>query len=426
MSEPIWDERAEQAVIGSILLSETALSQVAGLLTADDFYRPAHGEIWDTAMELWRSGQPSDTVTVAELLERRGALTRVGSGTYLHTLIHDVPTPRNVVFYADIVSEKAMLRRIVQAGVRITQLAESGAAGSSVPDILDFVRREVAEATTGTSGWQRAVPAGTAVWEFIDNLDKEPPGLVRTPWGVLDDVLGGGVRARELVVVAALTSVGKSLVGGAMAKAAAQDGVPTVVFSLEMTREDMMARWVADVGTVELDSLVQHRLDPDEQHRAKVAAGKIEEWPLWIDDTPGLSVAQLRARCLQLPDAPGLVVIDQLSKLRPTDTRVSREQQVSRLSGECKELADHLNCPVVLLHQLNRKPTERLHGRPTKHDMRESEAVSQDAHKVLLLWRPDDSPHELRVIVDKNRQGATGEVELRVVGRHARLTWEQW
>lgn len=424
--EPIWDEAAERSVLGAVLLSSAALADVAGLLTGEDFYRPAHGVIWDRAVGLWAAGQAVDPVTVAAELDRRGELMRAGGGPYLHTIIHDVPTTANVRFYVDIVTSKAVLRRVVQAGVRITQYAESGANGAAdLGEVLDFVRREVAQATDTHDPAETMVPVRTAVWDLIEGLADPPVGVVRTPWPELDDLFSGGFRQGDLVVVAANTSVGKSLVGGACAKAAAQDGIRTVLFSLEMTREELMSRWVADVGTVPLEDLIGHTVNPEDAYRAKRAAERIEEWPLWVDDTPGLSVAQIRSRVQQLGDV-GMVVVDQLSLVAAADQRAPREQQVSRIAWELKDLAKQLGCPVVVLHQLNGDPLKRMNSRPTGNDLRESRAVGHHASRVLLLWRPDGQQGDLGLIVDKNRNGPTGEITLRMHGRYARVTSGSW
>jgi replicative DNA helicase len=424
--QPPQDLGAEQAVLGSVLVSFRALDDTAGVLTPGDFYKPAHGQIWAAVLALWTAGEPVDAVTVSVELERRGELMRTGGGPYLHTLISGVPTAANVTYYAEIVAEKAALRRLREAGLRITQLAEHGAKGASLEEVVDFARREFTDATTSRDQSQVLVPAVDAVWSFIESLDAPPAGLVKTSWPALDEQLSGGLRVGELVVVAANTSVGKSLFGGALARAAAQDGIRTVMFTLEMTRDEVMARWVADVGTVQLTDLMEHRLGPEDRYRAKQAAGRIEEWPLWVDDTPGLSVAQIRARCQQLGN-PGLVVVDQLSLMAPADLKVSREQQLSRLSWELKELAKQLGCPVVALHQLNSEPSKRLGGRPAKEDLRESRAVGHNASKILLLWRRDDEPGDITVIVDKHRNGPTGDVKLRFVGKYARISsGEPW
>lgn len=423
---PPQDLPAERAVLGAVMLSFRALDEVVGVLTRDDFYQPAHGRIWDAVLELWSAQKPVDAVTVLDELVRRGELLRAGGGPYLHTLIEKVPTAVNVRFYADIVAEKAVLRRLRESGLRIAQLAEHGARGAGLEEVLDTARREFTAATATRDQSKVLVPAPDAVWSFIESLDAPPVGVVKTSWPALDEQLSGGLRAGELVVVAANTSVGKSLFGGALARAAAQDGHRTVMFTLEMTTDEVMARLVADVGTVPLTDLMEHTLGPEEQYRAKRAAERIQEWPLWVDDTPGLSVAQVRARCQQLGN-PGLVVVDQLSLMAPADMRVSREQQLSRLSWELKDLAKHLGCPVVVLHQLNSEPTKRIGGRPAKEDLRESRAVGHNASKVMLLWRRDDEPSDITVIVDKHRNGPTGDVRLSFVGKYARISnLERW
>lgn len=419
--QPPQDLPAERAVLGSVLLSPVALSQVAGALSGDDFYRPSHGVIWAEAMRMWNAGEPVDAVAVATALDRAGTLQKVGGAPYLHTLISEVPTAANVTYYAASVAEKATLRRVSEAGDRIRQLAEAGGRGADVDEVLAFVHRAVEEATTGHGAGTALVPAESAVWSFIDSLSAPPVGIVATPWPMLDDILSGGFRVGELVVVAARTSVGKSLVGAAIARRAAEDGLPTVLFTMEMDRDEVMARLVADVGGISLSSLIEHNLMASDAVAAKVAAEHIAGLPLWVDDTPAVTVAQVRARCQQLGDV-GLVVVDQLSLMTPSDSRATTEQQLSRLAWELKVLAQQLGCPVVVLHQLNKGPTQRMNAKPALHDLRGSDAIGHHAHRVFLLWRNPDTPWEIVVIVAKNRSGPTGEVELRFDGRYARVS----
>ncbi|MGH8570992.1 MAG: replicative DNA helicase [Gammaproteobacteria bacterium] len=420
--EPIWDEFAERSVLGAVIGSQTAWDEVSGVLTRDDFYRPAHGHVWAAAAGLAQEGRPVDAVTVlGELMRTPGWVREFPGGGYLHDLIASVPTSAAVAYHAAIVAEKATLRRVVQAGRTIVQLAECGGAGVDASDVLGAVRREVDNATKSRGG-AGMVPVGDAVWPFVDGLDAEPGGVVATPWPQLDDVLNGGLRVGELVYVAARTSVGKTVVAAAMARGAAQAGIPTAVCSLEMSRDELLARLVADVATVPLSSLLAHEVCPDDRDRCKRAADRIAAWPLWIDDSADVSVADIAARCRGLArQGLGLVVVDHTGLLRPVDARAARQEQVAHTSRDLKLLAKTHEVPVVACHQLNREPEKRSDGRPRLPDMRESGATEADADKVLLLWRPPDRPGELVVIVAKNRNGPTGDVVLAFSGRYARV-----
>jgi replicative DNA helicase len=422
--QPAQDLAAERAVLGAVMLSPSALDRVSGVLTPDDFYRPSHGVLWARIVAMAAAGEPTDAVSVASSLTHHGLMSNAGGAPYLHTLIHEVPTAVNVEHWANLVVEKATLRRLAEAGMRIRHLAESARTGATTDDVVAFVRQEVELATMTRSG-ARLVTAATAVWEMIDGLDAPLTGVVRTPWPELDDLLNGGLRPGELIYVGARTSVGKSLVGTALAKGAAQDGLPVVMFSLEMTRTELMARLVADVGTVPLSGLIAHDLSSEDRDRAKRAAERVAEWPLWLDDTPGLSIAQIRTRCREMSGrGVGLVVVDYLGLMAPADAdrRASRQEKVAGMSGQLKTLAKELECPVVALHQLNRGPEQRLNKRPQLSDFRESGATEQDADKVFLLWRPEDRPGQIVVLVEKHRNGPTGEVELDFHGRYARIS----
>lgn len=430
--EPICHEDAERAVLGAALLSVTALDECIALqLAPEDFWVPAHGCIWAALLAVGDAGrQPDvpDVIAVGEEMARRGDLLRCGGLPFLHDLISAdrLPTTVNAGYHATLVLRAALRRRMVRAGVQITQLAESGAAGGEdLHSVLDFVRREVEDATSDQrTANGTATSAADAVWSFVEALDGPAPGVVPTPWPELDEILLGGLRAGELILLAARTSVGKSLAALEIAAGAARSGCPSTVITCEMDRNELMARLVASTGTVPLSMLVEHRVPPEEMDRVKRAAGRIAELPLVIEEMVHPSVAEIRShvRTAHRTRGLGLAVVDQLSFLKPSDPRAQTRDQLSQIGIDLKSLARELAIPVLLVHQLNRGPTSRADKRPDwNSDIRDTDALAHHSDKVMLLWRPEDKPGRITVIVGKHRNGPVGEVELGFEGRYARI-----
>lgn len=427
MTEPIHDEQAERAVLGSALLSSDALQDAAGILTAEDFYTPAHGSIWSAVAALWESGRPCDPVAVADELSRRGQLIKCGGSPFLHTLfsVDNLPTPANVAFHASLVRDAAVLRRVVQAGLRISQLGESADRGGTVGEVLEFVRREVEEASNHRPVPSTAIPLAEAIGPFVDGLCEPLAGVVPTPWHEVNEVLLGGLRRRELALLAARTSIGKSLIGINIARGAARLGIPVDYLSGEMSRDDIMERLIADVAEVTWSHLVAHRLTADEWDRVEKAAAEVADWPLRIDDgLDGMTAADIRSHCRRSArDGLGLLIVDQLSSIEPANPRAPEPKQLDDTGLRLRQMAAEFDLPILLLHQLNRGPMQdRMNKRPSMHtDLRGSDALAHHAHKVILLWRPDDAPDGLTMIVDKNRSGPKGDVALRFEARYARV-----
>jgi replicative DNA helicase len=427
VTEPIHDEQAERAVLGSALLSPDALQSAALLITADDFYIPANGSIWSALVALWESGSPCDSVAVAAELGKRGELHRCGGAPFLHTLtsVDNLPTTANVAYHATLVRDAAVLRRVVEAGLRISHIGESGRRGSTVAEVLEFVRREVEDASNHHPLPSTAIPLGEAIEPFLNGLAAPLAGVVPTPWHQANEILGGGLRRRELALLAARTSVGKSLVGINIARGAASIGIPVDYLSGEMSRDDIMERLVADVAEVSWSNLVAHSLSAAEWERVEKAAIEVADWPLRIDDgLDGMTAADIRAHCRQATrQGLGLLVIDQLSSIEPTDRRMPDTKQLDEIALRLRKMAAEFDLPILLLHQLNRGPVQdRLNRKPSMDtDLRGSDAPAHHAHKVLLLWRPDDTPDGIVLIVGKNRSGPKGEVALRFEARYARV-----
>lgn len=410
---------AEEALLGAVLLTEDALAKAALVVTPDDFYRPLHGQLWATYLSMRAAGTPIDPVSVLAELGSDPHFMRAGGAVWLHTLSRACPTATNVTYYAEIVAERSSRRRLSEAGQRIWQLASTDDADLNY--ILGLARDQVAAATPRTYAGD-AHPVANLVDEYVLGLDYEPVGVVQTPWPDLDDVFNGGLFPGEMTIVAARPGGGKSIVGLNVARAAAQAGIPTLMFSLEMPREQVLARLLADVGTIPLANLVRHELDLDDRARLARAVERVRDWPLWIDDRTDLSTGEIEAACLErVRDGLGLVVIDYSGLIRAADPKASRQEQVARTSRELIKLTRKLNVPLLLLHQLNRGPELRSKGRPTMADLRESGQVEADANKIILLWMQEDRPGELCMIIAKNRNGKTPDIVLTFSGHYARV-----
>lgn len=417
---------AEKAVLGAVI-DARALRYVTRHLDPDDFYRPAHATILEAVLALDARGVEVDPISVLHELEARGDLVRVGGGPYLHDLIRDA-SGAALGEHVRIVAEAAVRRRLYEAGQRVQQLAAEGDSGD-LAAIVDQARVSV----DGVAGQHRNADGRGGEWvgalleRRLDSYDDpEPPG-VRTGLTDLDAKLAGGRGAQPgwLVVIAARPSVGKSVLGVEFARAAAMAGHAALFSSLEMPREEVADRILANESSVGLDYIARRDLDGVQRANLRAAVRRHDEVPLWIEDAANTSLARLRsaARDLSHHKPPlGIVVADYLQLMTPADERAPREQQVSQLSRGLKVMAKELRVPVVALAQLNRKVEERADKKPLLSDLRESGSVEQDADVVLLLSRPEDQDGVLNIQVAKNRGGPAGDtVQVSWNGRLARV-----
>lgn len=423
--QPPQDIDAERAVLAAMLNSTNAIDDVAGMLRGADFYRPAHQIIFDTIIDVHRDGGRPDPVTVGDRLGSE--LRRVGGTEYLLDLYGALLVAANADYYAEVISAKAVLRRLSEAGQRVYQWAHTSVTGPDVDGLLDRARAAVDEATASyrNRSHEEGAWIGDLAKAALDRYAQPKlPGLA-TGWADVDQILNGGLRPGQLVIVGARTGVGKSVVGINLAVEASRAGRGVVFASLEMDRDEITDRVLAQVASVELGSLTRHQLSPDEWLRVEKASGQLQGVPLRVEDASSLSLARLRslARDQRRHVAGlGLVVADYLQLLNGADPRVPREQQVAQFSRELKLLAKELRVPVVALSQLNRMSEQRTDKRPTKADLRESGSIEQDADIIVLLWRDPAPEHdgEIAFIVDKHRQGRTGDVYLQWAPHYAR------
>ncbi|ORV88676.1 replicative DNA helicase [Mycolicibacterium iranicum] len=420
--QPPQDAAAEQAVLGGMLLSKDAVADVLEKLRPGDFYKPANQLVYDAILDLYGRGEPADAVTVAAELDRRGLLRRVGGAPYLHTLISTVPTAANAGYYAEIVSEKSLLRRLVEAGTRVVQYGYAGADGADVNEIVDRAQAEIYDVTE-----RRAAEDFVVLEEIlqptmdeIDAIASEGGISKGVPTGFTDlDDLTNGLHPGQMVVVAARPGMGKSTLGlDFMRSCSIKNQLPSIVFSLEMSKTEIVMRLLSAEAKIKLADMRSGRMSDDDWTKLARRMSEISEAPLYIDDSPNLTMMEIRAKARRLKQKADLrlIVIDYLQLMTSGKKVESRQQEVSEFSRQIKLLAKELEVPVVAMSQLNRGPEQRTDKKPMLSDLRESGSIEQDADLVILLHRPDafetDDPRggEADLIVAKHRAGPTRTV----------------
>nr|NLD41591.1 replicative DNA helicase [Actinomycetales bacterium] len=429
---PPQDVQAEQSVLGGMLLSKDAIADVVEELRSADFYRPAHETIFDSILDLYGRGEPADAVTVSNELTKRGELARVGGAPYLHTLISSVPTAANAGYYARIVRDQAVLRRLVEAGTRIAQLGYA-TEGGEVDDLVNTAQAEIYAVTSGkTSEDYRSI--GEIMGEVTDEISNNQnrgEGLIGVPTGFRDlDALTNGLHSGQMIIIAARPAIGKSTLALDICRAASiHAGQTSVIFSLEMGRTELTMRLLSAEAGIELNRLRKGNLDDRDWTRIASTQSRISEAPLYIDDSPNMSLMEIRAKCRRLKQRHdlGLVVVDYLQLMSSGKKVESRQQEVSEFSRALKLLAKELELPVIAVAQLNRGPEMRQDKRPMMSDLRESGSLEQDADLVMLLHREDaydrDSPRagEADIIVAKHRNGPTDTISVAFQGHLSRF-----
>ncbi|CAB4899012.1 unannotated protein [freshwater metagenome] len=412
---PPQDLIAEQSVLGGMLLSKDAIADVVEVLRERDFYRPAHEIIYDTILDLYGRGEPADAVTVSAELTKRGDIARAGGAPYLHTLISSVPTAANAGYYAKIVRERAIMRRLVEAGTKIVQLGYS--AEGDVDDSVDQAQAEVYSVTERRAN-EDYVQLSTLLPQALDEIEAISKGVgaegVKTGFKDLDS-LTNGLHPGNMIVLAARPAVGKSTLGLDIARhASITDGNTSVIFSLEMSRSEITMRMLSAEARVGLNNIRAGNLSDDEWSRMARRMGEISAAPLFIDDSPNLSLMEIRAKARRLKQRHNLklIVIDYLQLMTSGKRVESRQQEVSEFSRQLKLLAKELDVPVIAISQLNRSPEQRTDKKPMLSDLRESGSIEQDADVVILLHRDDMYDNQNRtgeadLIIAKHRNGPT-------------------
>ena len=427
---PPQDVIAEQSVLGGMLLSKDAIRDVVEILRERDFYRPAHELIYDAIIDLYGRGEPADPVTVAAELTKRGDLVRAGGAPYLHTLISSVPTAANAGYYAKIIRERAIMRRLVEAGTKIVQLGYTDEG--EVDDAVDQAQAEV-YAVTERREAEDYVQLSELLPAAYDEFEKISSGVVGegVKTGFKDlDALTNGFHPGNMIVLAARPAVGKSTLGLDIARyASIHKRETSVIFSLEMSRSEITMRMLSAEARVPLNNIRSGQLGEEEWAKMARRMGEISDAPLFIDDSPNLSLMEIRAKARRLKQRHNLklIVIDYLQLMTSGKKVENRQQEVSEFSRQLKLLAKELNVPVVAISQLNRSPEQRSDKKPMLSDLRESGSIEQDADVVILLHREDlyDSQNrsgEADLIVAKHRNGPTRTITVSAQLHLARFT----
>ena len=425
------DDVAEQSVLGGMLLSKDAIADVVESLRASDFYKPAHETIYEAILSLYGHGSPADAITVADELKKRGELTRVGGASYIHTLIASVPTAANAQYYAEIVKEHAIMRRLIEAGTKIAQLGYANE--TEVDTLVDQAQAEIYAVTDGNAK-EDYVSFSEALEETINEIDansNRPDGVYGVPTDFIEfDELTGGLHGGQMIVIAARPGVGKSTLALDIARSAAiYHQMTTVFFSLEMSRTELAMRILSAEGKISMGRLKKGDLDTEGWTNLATLQGRIDSAPLFIDDSPNMTLMEIRAKCRRLKQRNDLklVVLDYLQLMSSGKKVESRQQEVSEFSRSLKLLAKELDVPVIALSQLNRGSEQRTDKRPMVSDLRESGSIEQDADMVILLHREDmynpDSERvgEADMIIAKHRGGPTRTIPLAFSGKYSRF-----
>ncbi|BDQ01041.1 replicative DNA helicase [Aquiluna sp. KACHI24] len=422
---------AEQSTLGGMLLSQEAVAEVFEIVSASDFYAPKHELIFNAILNLFGKGEPTDVIAVSDELNKQGNLLKAGGADYLHSLTSYVPTAANASYYAQIVAEKAILRRLIEAGTRIAQSGYE--SQGEVTDLVNQAQAEVYKVVSQTSkedyvGLSDSIEA--AIHE-IETAQKRGGELTGIPTGFTDlDALTHGLHPGQLVIVAARPAVGKSTFALDIARAASiKHNKATIFFSLEMGRAEIAMRMLSAESSIYLQSMRKGNLSEADWTRLAAIRGKINDAPLYIDDSPNMSLVEIRAKCRRLAQQVDLkmVVIDYIQLMSSGKKVESRQQEVSEFSRALKLLAKELGIPVVALSQLNRQTEQSKDKRPELSHLRESGSLEQDADVVVLLHREGifekDHPRagEADLILAKQRNGPTGTVVVAFHGQYSRF-----
>lgn len=419
----------EQNVLGAILIDSDAIIAVSEILTPKDFYNETNSIIYDAMLVLYEQHQPIDLLTLTEALKKKKQLKKVDTA-YLTDLADKVMTAVNVKSYAQIVKENATKRSLVHAG---TEVAELGyAEDKEVKEILDMAESAIFSISQGhmKGGFIPIKDTLTESFDRIDELHKLGVGMrgVRTGFLDLDNMLSGMQKA-NLLILAARPGQGKTaLVLNIAQHIALKDKKPVGIFSLEMSKEELVDRFLISQSDVDAWKLKTGRLSEDDFTKLSQAMGELAEAPLFIDDTPGLTILEMRskARRLQMEHNLGLVVVDYLQLIDPGRKYDNRVQEVSMVSQSLKNLARELNVPVLAASQLSRAVEHRGERRPQLADLRESGAIEQDADVVMFIYRPDaevTTPQvPIKLLIAKHRNGPTGEIDLLFMGNRIRFS----
>jgi len=421
---PPQNVEAEQSVLGGILIENDAINKVLEILTPEDFYRDAHRRIYNALINLSARDEPADLITLTNELRNIDQLDAAGGASYITSLIDSVPTAANIEYYARIVKEKSILRQLIQTSTEI--ITESYQDRSDVESFLDEAERSIFQISEN-----RVRPSFYPIRDIVkqsfktlERLYEKKELVTGVPSGFKElDQMTAGFQPSDLIIVAGRPSMGKTAFClNVVQYAAIEKRTPVAVFSLEMSKEQLVIRLLCSEAHVEGTRLRTGFLSEGDWPRLTIAAGNLSDAPIFIDDTAALSILELRAKArrLKADQGLGMVIIDYLQLMRGRARTESRQQEISEISRSLKAVAKELNIPVIAVSQLSRKTEERTGMRPQLSDLRESGAIEQDADLILFLYRDEvynrseDNPNrgKAEMIIGKQRNGPTGKIEL--------------
>ncbi|MGL5652450.1 MAG: replicative DNA helicase [Paraclostridium sp.] len=419
---PPHSVESEQSILGSILLDKEAIITVTETIKPEDFYKEAHKIIYECMMKLNNKNEPIDLITLTEELKKQGHLEDIGGISYITSLSTIVPTTSNVKYYADIVKEKSVLRKLIRVSNDILNLGYDSSI--KVEDILEKAEKRIFDISQEKSSedFQTINSVLMDTYDMIEKLYTSKEDITGITTG-FDDLnkKTNGLQRTDLILVAARPAMGKTALSLNLVQNAALKGDASVaVFSLEMSKEQLVQRMLSAQSHVELKKIKTGNLDENDWPRIIDAMSVLSNANIYIDDTPGIKIGELRSKCRKLKIEKGLdlILIDYLQLMEGDGGNESRQQEISKISRSLKIIAKELNCPVVALSQLSRAPEQRSDHRPMLSDLRESGAIEQDADIVMFLYRdeyyhPDSERKNIgEIIIAKNRHGETGSVEL--------------
>ncbi|MBN1283250.1 MAG: replicative DNA helicase [Proteobacteria bacterium] len=422
MKLPPQNHEAEISVLGGMLIDNESINRVVEILSADDFYREAHRRIYSAVISLYQRNEPADLVTITAELKSAGALDQVGGASYLSSLVDRVPTAANAASYARIVRDKAILRQLIEGATRICELGyqEKGEVDEFVDSaekiIFDVAQKRIRQGFTSVKDIVKAS------FKAIEQLYERKELITGVGTGYREfDRLTCGLQKSDLIVIAGRPSMGKTAFAlNIVEHAAIENGVTCAVFSLEMSKEQLVQRMLCSRAEVDASKLRGGFLAESDWPRLTRAAGLLSEAPIFIDDSPALNALEIRAKArrLQRERGLGLVVVDYLQLMRGIGRVESREREISEISRALKALAKEIGVPVVALSQLNRGVEARQDKRPQLADLRESGAIEQDADVIAFIYRDEmynrESPDKgkAEILIGKQRNGPTGRVVL--------------
>ena len=422
---------AEQAVLGAMLMNKDAVMVASEMLTGDDFYQTAYGILFDAVVELFKEGRPVDLITLQEHLKEKDVPPEISSMEYVRELLAGTQTSANIKYYAEIVKDKAILRRLIKINEETANTCYL--ENKPLEEILEQTEKQVFELVEHGNS-QEYVPIRQVVLNALDVIEKasKTKGTVTgIPTGFIDlDYKLSGLQRSDLVLIAARPSMGKTaFVLNIAQHVAFRRQVPVAIFSLEMSKEQLVTRLMSMEAMIDSQLIRTGELEDQDWEKLMESAAVIGHSPLIIDDTPGLTISELRSKCRRYKQSQGvgLVIIDYLQLMAGSGRSESRQQEISEISRSLKALAREIDAPIIALSQLNRAVDSRTDHKPVLSDLRESGSIEQDADVIMFIYRddyynPDTEKKNLaEIIVAKQRSGATGSIELAWLGQYTKF-----